>query len=96
MYAAIRRHAAGSAPPDDCARAGRALAARLGELPGFVAYLVVEEPGGCYVAVSLFEDRSGLVAAERLSATWLATDPGAPWDGPTALAAGEVVVQKGL
>jgi hypothetical protein len=96
MYATIQRHAAGAASTDDRASAGRALAARLGELPGFVVYVAVEEPGGGCVAVSLFEDRAGLEAAERLVAAWLAAHPDAPRADPVVLAAGEVVVQKGL
>ncbi|HEX5506342.1 MAG TPA: hypothetical protein VFW96_27240 [Thermomicrobiales bacterium] len=96
MYATIQRHAAGGAPSDDCVRAGRALGAHLGELPGFVAYVLVEEPGGGYTAVSIFEDRAGVEDAERLVAAWLAAHPGVPWPDPARLAAGEVVVQKGL
>lgn len=95
MYAAIRRHAAG-APTDKCVRAGRALAARLGALPGFVAYLLVEEPDGGCVAVSLFERRADLEDAGRLVTAWLAAHPDVPRADSVAVAAGEVVVQKGL
>jgi hypothetical protein len=96
MYATIRRHLEEAALPGARASAGRALAARLGALPGFVAYLLLEGPDGGCVAVCLFEDRGGLEDAERLAAAWRATDGASPWAELVDLATGEVIVQRGL
>jgi hypothetical protein len=96
MYATIRHRERGTASTDELARAGHALAARLGTAPGFVAYLLLETPDGGHAAVCIFEDRASLEDADGLVAGSLAAHLAAPGPGPSQLAAGEVIAQKGL
>jgi hypothetical protein len=95
MYATIQRYA-GGASTDELTRAGRALAARLGGTPGFVACLLLETPDGGCTAISIFEDRASLEDGDRLVAAWLGAHGAAPGPDPPQLTAGEVIAQKGL
>jgi hypothetical protein len=96
MYATIRRydHVAGSL--DDLMRAGRALAARLSQAPGFVSYAAVDAGPGVLASVSFFETEADLVAADRLVAAWVAEHLAALLPQPSQAIGGEVVVQRGL
>jgi hypothetical protein len=96
MYATIRHCERGAASTDDFARAGYALATHLSKAPGFVAYVLVETPGGGHAAVCIFEDRADLAAAEALVEGWYPADPPAPRTSTAQRIVGEVVVQKGL
>lgn len=96
MYATIRWRERGTASPDELARAGRALAAHLGGLAGFVACLFLEAPDGGYAAIGIFEDRANLVAADELVAGWSPIELPAPWAEPSHRFTGEVVMQRGL
>jgi hypothetical protein len=96
MYATIRWRERGTASPDDLARAGRTLAARLGALAGFVACLLLETPDGGYAAIGIFEDRGSLAEADELVAGWSPVEMPALWADPLRWITGEVVVQKGL
>ena len=71
MYAMIQRHASSAVVLDGRAHAGHALGARLGALPGFVAFVLLEEPDGGWISVSLCEARETLTDAQRLLADWL-------------------------
>jgi hypothetical protein len=96
MYATIRHCERGAASTDDFARAGYALATHLSKAPGFVAYVLVETPGGGHAAVCIFEDRDGLAAAEALVEGCSTVGPPAPRADAARRIMGEVVVQKGL
>ena len=95
MYATIRRHEA-SASTDELARAGHALATRLGAASGFVACLLLQTSDGGHASVCIFEDRASLEDADRLVAGWLAAYVAVPGPDPPQLTAGEVIAQKGL
>jgi hypothetical protein len=96
MYATIRRyhHAAGST--DDLMRAGRALAARLSQAPGFVSYAALDAGAGVLATVAFFETAAELAAADRLVAAWVAEHADALLPRPPQTIGGEVVVQRGL
>ena len=96
MYATIRRydHVAGSL--DDLMRAGRALAARLSQSPGFVSYAALDAGTGVLASVSFFETQADLEEADRLVAAWVAEHLAAALPHPPQAIGGEVVVQKGL
>ncbi|MGN6563056.1 MAG: hypothetical protein ACTHMU_10390 [Thermomicrobiales bacterium] len=96
MYATVCRHAGVAATSDDRALAGRALANHLGALPGFIAYVLLEQLDGACIGVSIFEDEGSQVAADRLAEAWLAAHTGAPRAVSPDIITGEVIVQKGL
>jgi hypothetical protein len=96
MYATIRRydHVAGTL--EDIQNAGRALAARLSQAPGFVSYAALDGGPGVLAWVSFFETAADQAAADRLVAFWAAEHLGALLPRPPQVTGGEVVVQRGL
>lgn len=95
MYASVCRHPKAESP-DEWTKACRSLSARLGKLPGFVAYLLLEQLDGGCVTISIFESRDGLADAAGLIAAGLAgTGAAAPNAHPDFIT-GEVIVQRGL
>ena len=96
MYATIRHYGRAAGSPEDLDRAGRALAAVLSAAPGFVACAVLHaDDGGC-AAVSLFERRAELDAADRVVARWMAEHLAGLLPGAPRITRGEVVAQKGI
>lgn len=95
MYTAIRQHDGGGQTPDDLARASRTLANRLSASAGFIAYLLMETPGG-YASIAIFEDQASLAAAEAALAGCASAGPATPWASLAQPLAGEVLAQKGL
>src|SRR5919204_6241391 len=91
MYATIRRyeHVAGSL--DDLMRAGRALAARLSQAPGFVSFAALDAGPGVLASVSFFETEADLAAADRLVAAWVAEHLAALLAHPPEITGGGVV-----
>ena len=96
MYATIRHGERGTASADELARAGCALAARLGAVPGVIAGLLLAMQAGGYAAVCICEDRAGLAAADALVAGWSPAGDAAPRGDPSRQITGEVVAQTGL
>lgn len=96
MYATIRHRQGESASTDQLARAGRVLAVRLAETPGFVACLLVETAGGGHAAICIFEDPASLAAADDLVAGWSPAELAGGRNEPWQRFGGEVVAQKGL
>jgi hypothetical protein len=63
------------------------------EVPGFVAYYVVDDAQGGHVTVSVFADPAGPAESSRRSAAWVPGALGGLVEGPAAvLAEGEVQV----
>jgi len=102
MYASIRRHHRVAGSVDGLIPEGRRLTSVVSEVPGFVAYALLDTGDGLLVSVSLFDDEPGLAAADRLVQDWIApragTVPAARTDesDESRLTTGEVIVQKGL
>ena len=96
MYATIRRyeHVAGS--PDEVLRAGRALAARVSQAPGFVSCAALDGGAGVLAAVCFFETAADLAAAGRLLEAWVTEHLAPLRPGAPQVTDGEVVAQKGL
>jgi hypothetical protein len=96
VFATIRRYEPVGGSPDDRARAGRALAARLSQAPGFVSCAALEACPGVLAWIGYFETAADLAAAERLVAGWAAEHRATLLPEPPQVTAGEVVAQKGL
>lgn len=96
MHATIRRYGAGPSVSGDPVRAWRALAARLGQEPGFVSCAVLAAEGGVFAAVTFFDDAASLAAADGLVERWLAAHLGPSMGRPPPPITGEVVAQRGL
>lgn len=96
MYACIQRCFPQLVPAEDRPAASRALAAKLGTLPGFVAHVLLEEPDGTCTAVSVYEDQDSLAEARQLITTWFTCDAAPAGIVLPVIAAGEVIAQRGL
>jgi hypothetical protein len=96
MYAKIRRYDLAGEALDELLRAGKALAARLSQVPGFVSYAALDGGSGVLASVTFFETEADLVVADRLVAAWEAEQLGALLPRPPQVTGGEVVVQRGL
>ena len=96
MHATIRRYEAGALLPGDPLRAWRAVAARLGQEPGFVSCAVLASVSGGYAAISFFDDAASLEAADHLTEGLVKSHVGALAGPPSELITGEVVAQRGL
>lgn len=103
MHASCGRYRVAGPATEEVVAAGRGLAARLGQLPGFVWFLLLEPRAGVLVSVSVFETATDLEHAEGVARAWLATQgtllphpqPG-PLPLPDDACRGEVLVQRGL
>jgi hypothetical protein len=96
MHASIRHDLGSGWTVEETVRAGRALTAALGRVPGFISCALVETGDGGLTSICICEDQTGLEEARTLLADWLATAL-VPADGsPPRVITGEVIVQKGL
>ena len=96
MYANIRRYRARAGSTDVLAEAGGRLGSVLPNVSGFVATVTVDDGPGAVIVVNLFEERSGLAAAEPMTEQWTTQHRDALNPGATEMACGEVLAQKGL
>jgi len=96
MYANIRRYQSLAGSMDPLAEAGWRLGSVLANVSGFVATLTVEDGQGAVVVVNLFEEQSGLAAAEPITEQWTTQHRDALHPVATEVACGEVLAQKGL
>ena len=82
----------------DRGRLGRILASRLSSLPGFVAFIALDANAdkGRVAGLCIFEDGSGMVAAENAFDEWQREYATSIGGGIQRLGSGAVIVQKGL
>jgi hypothetical protein len=71
MYATIQRYAHVAGTPDDVALVGRQIASLLSAQPGFVSWVLVQEPDGVVATVGLFDDEPSAREISHLAARWL-------------------------
>jgi hypothetical protein len=90
MYARIERYDQVTAAGAELIPAGRQCTAALGQLPGFIAYVLLQAGPRQLLAVSVFEEEADLLAAAQLPAL------GPQAAGQPCVISGEVLVQKGL
>jgi heme-degrading monooxygenase HmoA len=72
MYAAIRRYNVAPGSADQIVqRINESFLPRISQMPGFIAYYVVNPGDGTIVSVSVFGDRAGAEASTRASTDWV-------------------------
>lgn len=99
MYATIiRSDMRALASSAERGRTGRSLAAALGALPGFVAFVALDAEGetGTVAALCIVEDWASLTAVQRRIAQWHTEACGGGAGGLEELGAGAVIAQRGL
>ena len=95
MYTAIRRYEGTDAGAlrEITRRAEEEFLPLLKQIPGFVAYYIVDAGEGTIASVSVFEDPAGVAESTRVAERWVRENIGALAPNPPQLTAGEVVVQ---
>ena len=96
LHATICRYDGVTGSAEDVTLAGRRLAAALSAAPGFVSYALLDAGDGVLVAVSIFEQKTELEAADRLVEAWVRNHLAALLPQPGQVITGEVIVQKGM
>ena len=72
MYAAVRRYNAfGDAAPAIATRVNEEFVPMVRQMPGFVAYYVVDGGDGTLLSVSVFEDRDAAEESTRQATAWV-------------------------
>lgn len=77
-------------------RSVRAMAAALGTLPGFVAFLALEAEDGSVGGLCIFTDAAALERAQQHVADWQPARQPPESRGFAPLIAGQVIVQSGF
>jgi hypothetical protein len=95
MYTAIRRYEGTdvNALREIIRRAQEELVPQLKQIPGFMAYYIVDAGEGTIASVSVFEDRDGVAMSTMVAENWVRENIGSLAPNPPQVTAGEVVLQ---
>jgi hypothetical protein len=91
MHAAVRRYEGASDPREMARRVNEGFLPITSEVPGFVAYYLVDAGDGVTFSVSIFEDQSGAEEANRRAADFVQQNLASLLPNPPQTTAGEVV-----
>jgi hypothetical protein len=92
MYAAVRRYEGVPDPREMARRVNEGFLPITSEVPGFVAYYLVDAGDGVTFSVNIFEDQSGAEEANRRAADFVQQNLASLLPNPPQTTAGEVVV----
>jgi heme-degrading monooxygenase HmoA len=96
MYAAIRRYNIAPGSADSIVqRVNERLLPVLNQMPGFIAYYLINPGDGTVVSVSVFEDRAGADASTRTATEWVRQHLGAVVRTAPVIVTGVVATQAG-
>jgi hypothetical protein len=96
MHATIRLYESVTSTTEECERLGRQTATCLGQAPGFVSYVLLENGRDVLATISFFEDRASLEDADRAVEAAIAQKSGASSAEPSRIISGEVLFQRGM
>ena len=91
MYATTRRYEGVTDPGEAGRRVEAGFVPLIRKAPGFVAYCWADAGGGVMVSTSVFEDRAGVDASNRMAAEWVRENMAPLLPNPPQITAGEVV-----
>ena len=95
MYASIRRYRIDRSSIDQISALARdGFLPIISDLPGFVAYYIVDQGDGHAATISLFQDRAAAEESNRAAAGWVQANMAALVEGPPEILAGKVVVSS--
>ena len=92
MYVSIRRYTTNSAE-DVTRHVNEGFVPRISNVPGFLAYYVIDTGEGVLASVSVFETKEGEEESNRVAAAWV-KETLSGMLGPVEITAGEVVAHK--
>ena len=91
MYAVVRRYEGVTNPAEAARRVREEFIPLLREVPGFVAYYVVDVGGGVIASTSVFQDQAGSEESTKRAADWVRENLASLIPNPPQVTAGEVV-----
>ena len=94
MYGVIRRYVGNQQIADAISERGDEVKAVVQEIPGFVAYYIIQANDGA-TSVTIYEDRSGAEESNRRVAQWVRDNMPEAASMPPEIFEGEVIVMSG-
>ena len=91
MYAVVRRYDGVTDPVEAVRRVQEGFVPLLREVPGFVAYYVLDAGGGVIVSTSVFDDQAGSEESTKRAADCVRGNLAALIPNPPQVTAGQVV-----
>ena len=94
MHATVRRYEGATDPSEMARLVSEGFLPIISEVPGFVAYYLVDAGDGVVVSTSVFEDQSGAEESNRRAADFIQQNLASMLPNPPQVTAGEVVAHK--
>jgi hypothetical protein len=94
MYATVRRYEGVTNPSELGRQVRETFLPIISEIPGFVAYYLVDAGGGVVISTSVFQDKAGAEESNRRAAAVVRESLASLLPNPPQITAGEVVVHK--
>ena len=92
MYATVRRYEGVTNPSEVGRQVRETFLPLISEIPGFVAYYLVDAGGGVLISTGVFQAASE--ESNRRAAEWIRESRGSLLPNPPQVTAGEVVAHK--
>ena len=94
MYATVRRYEGVTNPSEVGRQVRETFLPLISEIPGFVAYYLVDAGGGVLISTGVFQDKAASEESNRRAAEWIRKSRGSLLPNPPQVTAGEVVAPK--
>ena len=94
MYATMRRYEGVTNPSEVGRQVRETFLPLISEIPGFVAYYLVDAGGGVLISTGVFQDKAASEESNRRAAEWIRKSRGSLLPNPPQVTAGEVVAHK--
>ena len=94
MYATVRRYEGVTNPSETGRWVREIFLPVISEIPGFVAYYLVDAGGGVIISTSVFQDKAASEESNRRAAEWIRESRASRLPNPPQVTAGEVVAHK--
>src|SRR4030095_9187803 len=94
MYGTVRRYEGVTNPSEVGCQVRETFLPLISEIPGFVAYYLVDAGGGVLISTGVFQDKAASEESNRRAAEWIRESRGSLLPNPPQVTAGEVVARK--
>lgn len=94
MYVSIRQYEGLDQMDEVARRVDEGFVSLIGEMPGFVAYYLVDAGNGTGATISIFEDQATAEESNRRAADWVNENIAPLVPSPPQIMVGEVRVSK--
>ena len=94
MYATVRRYEGVTNPGEVGRQVRETFLPLISEIPGFVAYYLVDAGGGVIISTSVFQDKAASEESNRRASEWIRESRASLLPNLPQVTAGEVAAQK--